>query len=596
MPLVGPLTGIVFTVTESPSGSLSTPAPVSSVTIDTITEIPTFTGIMDDTGSDANDQITKDRSLIFTGTAELGSTVRLGEFGMGLIDQVIAIAGVWTVDIRSTDLPEGDHLFRVRQIDLAGNTSNPPLDIPVTIDITAPAVPSAPDLLAADDTGSSNTDNITSVATPTFIGAAGSVEPGSTVQLFADGIISGQGTADGSGAWSIQVDSPLSEGDHKVTVRATDAAGNTSDPSAVLTPAFTIDTTPPQILSTTPVQGAVSEGALFEIVLEFSEPLDPDLAADPANYSLVGVINGEIALVVEVDPGNQVVRLRPAAGGQFPDDDYTLIVRGVTSILDPAGNALSGDSTITFEHEQSPGPVQVVGVRLRGNNRVTKRVILTFSEELNRSDAVKRSNYRLLDLGRDSRAKATADDRPITGFRPRYRPGSDGTLPRVILVSRRGFVNNKVFQLTVDGLTGQDGKRLDGNGDGVGGDQYAALIARGTSLIISDPNRDRGRLRLVRGGQMEFVQKLADRAISLHLQGTNSRSRITGRRLVSGNNNADGIVSIQNLTADAGRQFRSGLKDPFQIGPLCQDQIDVLLDASSGTLQRVLFEKQDGCI
>src|SRR5207237_627771 len=109
----------------------------------------------------------------------------------------------------------------------------------VTIDTVA-AAPSAPDLTAATDSGSSNTDNITKVTTPVFTG--GSAEAGATVTLFDTNgtTVLGTGVADGSGNWSI-TSSALADGVHTLTAKQTDVAGNTSLASSGL--AVTIDTT-----------------------------------------------------------------------------------------------------------------------------------------------------------------------------------------------------------------------------------------------------------------------------------------------------------------------------------------------------------------
>jgi hypothetical protein len=109
----------------------------------------------------------------------------------------------------------------------------------VTTDTTAPAVPSAPDLVASSDSGVSDTDNITRVTTPTFTGTA---EANATVTLFDGTTIIGTGKANASGVWSI-ASSTLADGVHSITATATDLAGNTSAPSAAL--AVTIDTTAP---------------------------------------------------------------------------------------------------------------------------------------------------------------------------------------------------------------------------------------------------------------------------------------------------------------------------------------------------------------
>ena len=108
------------------------------------------------------------------------------------------------------------------------------------IDTEAPNAPSVPDLAAGSDSGSSSTDNITNVTTPTFTGTA---EPNSTVTLYdTDGsTVLGTTTATG-GNWSI-TSSALSAGSHILTVKATDAAGNESAASSGLS--VTIDTTAP---------------------------------------------------------------------------------------------------------------------------------------------------------------------------------------------------------------------------------------------------------------------------------------------------------------------------------------------------------------
>ena len=96
-----------------------------------------------------------------------------------------------------------------------------------TIDTAAPAAPSAPDMLAASDSGSLNTDNITNVAAGTYTGTA---EAGSTVTIYdTDGTtVVGTGTATG-GNYSI-VTSALSSGAHALTAKATDAAGKSAWP------------------------------------------------------------------------------------------------------------------------------------------------------------------------------------------------------------------------------------------------------------------------------------------------------------------------------------------------------------------------------
>ena len=102
----------------------------------------------------------------------------------------------------------------------------------LSIDTLAPGAPSTPDLLAASDDGVSNTDNVTTVATPTF---AGNAEANATVRLYdTDGVtVLGSTMADAGGAWSI-TSAFLRSGVHTITSRASDAAGNISSASAGL--------------------------------------------------------------------------------------------------------------------------------------------------------------------------------------------------------------------------------------------------------------------------------------------------------------------------------------------------------------------------
>ncbi|NEQ52415.1 MAG: hypothetical protein F6K11_20110, partial [Leptolyngbya sp. SIO3F4] len=111
-----------------------------------------------------------------------------------------------------------------------------------TLDNTVPSASSTPDLTAATDTGSSNTDNITSNTTPTFNGTA---EANSTVTLTSnvDGTI-GTTTTNGVGNWAINA-STLSTGNHNITATVTDTAGNISTASSAL--AISIDGTAPTV-------------------------------------------------------------------------------------------------------------------------------------------------------------------------------------------------------------------------------------------------------------------------------------------------------------------------------------------------------------
>jgi len=108
-----------------------------------------------------------------------------------------------------------------------------------TIDNVAPSAPSVPDLAAADDTGDSNTDNITkNTSALTFTGTA---EADATVQLYDGASQVGSSTTATGGNWSI--DLSLAEASYSINAKATDASGNESSASGNLS--VTIDTSAP---------------------------------------------------------------------------------------------------------------------------------------------------------------------------------------------------------------------------------------------------------------------------------------------------------------------------------------------------------------
>ena len=193
-----------------------------------------------DTGSLNTDDITKNNIPFFTGTADPFDDITLYDTnGTTVLGTAVADAGGnWT--IKSFVLSEGEHKVSATADDRSGESQLSPT-LTVTIDTTAPTAPSAPDLTAGSDSGTSTSDNITNTTTPTFIGTS---EANSTVTLYdTDGTtVLGSATANGTGNWSIK-SSMLTEGSHTVTAKATDVAGNVSTASSGLK--VSIDTTAP---------------------------------------------------------------------------------------------------------------------------------------------------------------------------------------------------------------------------------------------------------------------------------------------------------------------------------------------------------------
>ncbi|MCA9171097.1 MAG: DUF11 domain-containing protein, partial [Planctomycetales bacterium] len=132
-------------------------------------------------------------------------------------------------------LPDGVHNFKLEVEDRAGNVSDDFL-LTVTIDTVAP--PADIEMLTSSDSGMITDDLVTKLTQPAFAGVS---EVGSTVYLYANGRLVGQGRVgsddsdgvpgDGMGAWEITSE-PLADGVYSFSTRFEDLAGNTSTSEA----------------------------------------------------------------------------------------------------------------------------------------------------------------------------------------------------------------------------------------------------------------------------------------------------------------------------------------------------------------------------
>jgi hypothetical protein len=223
------------------------------------------------TGVDASDF-----ALTETGTAS-GSIASVSGSGTTYTVTVDTLSGDGTMRLDLNG--SGTGIQNASHVDIAGGYTS---GSTYTLDHTAPNAPSTPDMSAGTDSGSSNTDNITSNTTPTFTGTA---ESGSTVTLYdTDGTtVLGTTTATG-GSWSI-TSSSLSDGSHTLTAKSTDAAGNVSSGSSGLS--VTIDATAPVVSSVSvPSNGAYKAGDNLDFTVNLSEAVVVDTSGGTPRVAL----------------------------------------------------------------------------------------------------------------------------------------------------------------------------------------------------------------------------------------------------------------------------------------------------------------------
>jgi hypothetical protein len=204
-----------------------------------------------DLGASDTDNVTSDNTPTFDVDAEAGSTVKIYKGSDTTALGSAQANGSGVARVSSSQLADGSYMISATATDVAGNVSESSatinVNIGVRVDTTKPAAPPRPDLVAASDTGTSSTDNITRQTLPRFTGQA---EAGSKVSVYDGSQLLGEVNASSTGTWNFQVTTPLSQGTHSITARATDAAGNVSAASSSLS--ITIDTTIPTITITAP--------------------------------------------------------------------------------------------------------------------------------------------------------------------------------------------------------------------------------------------------------------------------------------------------------------------------------------------------------
>lgn len=245
---------------------------------------------------------------------------------------------------RLTDLSGNDAVLTLNSV---GST------VAVLVDGVAPIAPSVPTLQPASDSGSSSIDGITHVTTPTLTGTA---EAGVTVRLYDGATLLGSATAFG-GNWSI-TSSVLAEGNHTLTARAVDGAGNESVLSASL--AITIDTTAPAFDSagSTPADDATGVSITSDLVLKFSEPLSMAGSDLSLVYLKSTATDTLVPATVTINPDGELV-IDPTSNLAYGSSYYITWYAG--ALRDLAGNsaaAVTDKTTYNFTAQPAPSSPQ----------------------------------------------------------------------------------------------------------------------------------------------------------------------------------------------------------------------------------------------
>ena len=242
-------------------------SPVTNFTVVTdAPNAPAITNVVDNqgtiTGNVAKDSTTDDRQLEVRGTGTAGNKIELFADGKKVGETTVQNNGSWS--ITTSQLAEGEVDLTAKQVDTIGQTSPETGAYSVVVDITAPGTPAFD---VKDNVGGFKGDiksgDTTDDATPTFEGKGAT--PGDTITVREGNTVLGTATVDEDGNWSVTPTNALSEGAHKVSVVASDPAGNPSTAGEI---SFTVDTTDQPVSITRavddvdPTKGNVAPGGV----------------------------------------------------------------------------------------------------------------------------------------------------------------------------------------------------------------------------------------------------------------------------------------------------------------------------------------------
>lgn len=361
-------THLFTAVATDPAGNSGQPSDGFTLNIDAqAPDVPVITSVIDDNNQPTvpvlPGQSTDDRQPILNGTGEPGATITIFDNGTPLGTALVGENGSWTFPV-SGNLSEGSHNLTVSATDPAGNTSAVSAPWTIVVDITPPASPVLTSVV--DDqpgiTGNLVSGQLTNDATPTLNGRG---EAGATINVYLDGNPTSIGTTtvNSDGTWSFTPQTPLANGNHTLTLSATDPAGNSSAVSSGFV--LTIDATPPAAPviasvadNTAPVTGIVPNGGS-------TNETRPTLSGTGEAGATISIYNGS-ALV-----GTAQVQ----SNGSWSFTPSTSLGAGVWNLTatatDAAGNTSAASETRSFTIDTTAPAAPVIDTVYDGTGPIT---------------------------------------------------------------------------------------------------------------------------------------------------------------------------------------------------------------------------------
>jgi len=329
-------------VTDS-AGNNSAASPTIAITVDTtapegVKDVAFSDDVGSITGSLGNNGVTDDSKPAISGTADANSTIAVFDNGVEIGTATSDSDGKWSF-IPETALNDGEHTFTFVVTDPLGRISEESAATTLIVDTAAPATATA--ISVSDDveggkSGPLINGDITNDNQPTISGEA---EAGSTITLYDGDTVIGQVTADAEGKWRFTPETALAEGEHTLTVKVSDAAGNTSAASSGIT--ITIDSLAPASASDITLNDDVgsSKGTLTDGSV--TDDNKPTLSGNAEKGSTVTIYDGETAIGTTTADEQGQWQFTPDTA--LADGEHSFTVK----VTDTAGNTSPASSALT---------------------------------------------------------------------------------------------------------------------------------------------------------------------------------------------------------------------------------------------------------
>jgi len=356
----------------------------------------------------------------------------------------------WTAGYGASVTLSGDGAksVTVRQMDVAGNTSEASSALAFTLDSTA----AAPTATLATNSGAAG-DSITNVGTVNVAG----LESGATWEYSTN---AGTSWSAGTGT-SVTL---TGDGAKSVTVRQTDVAGNTSLASGAVE--FVLDGGAPTVTPSSPADGGLTLGLAANLVLSATETLvkgSGTISIFKADNSLVETIdiNGSQVSITGTGANTQI-SINPSADLTKDAQYYVQVSSG--AFTDVAGNAWAGIADATSWSFTGAGATVVVG-NVAGDdtvNLVESGQPITVTGTLG-AEASVLAAYTAADMTAVLNP-ATGAAVTLTNLSYSYTSGVTGTWSAVVPASALSGTGDYTLNVSFTGATGTAAEGIVGVG------------------------------------------------------------------------------------------------------------------------------------